>query len=42
MEPDLAVKVGSHEDAGAALLGGALAAEAVDLAVVVNLGNRKL
>ena len=42
MEPDLAVEVGSHEDAGAALLGGALAAEAVDLAVVVNLGNRKL
>merc|ERR1719154_221445 len=33
----LAVEVGSHEDAGAALLGGALAAEAGDLAVVVNL-----
>ena len=32
----LAVEVGGHEDAGAALLGGALPPQAVDLAVVVN------
>ena len=32
----LPVKVGGHEDAGAALLGGALAPQPVDLAVVVH------
>merc|ERR1719461_2755937 len=33
----LAIKVGGHEDSGTALLGGALAAQTVDLAVVVHL-----
>merc|ERR1719348_2278094 len=33
----LTVEVGSHEDTSAALLGGALAAQTVDLAIVVNL-----
>ena len=33
----LSVEVGGHEDAGAALLGGALPPQAVDLAIVVHL-----
>merc|ERR1719234_827277 len=33
----LTVKVSSHEDSGTALLSGALAAQTVDLAIVVNL-----
>ena len=35
--PHLTVEVSSHEDSSTALLSGALAAQTIDLAVVVNL-----